>query len=91
MTKQRGTGSADKTVAVWDMRNMAAKLHAFDSHDDEIIQVCPFSRPPRPCASRSPLCNESGRSAEGTAVGLSRVGNASRDSGVGSERGDGVG
>lgn len=33
------TGSADKTVAVWDMRNLAAKLHAFDAHDDEIIQV----------------------------------------------------
>uniref|UniRef100_A0A7S0E291 Histone-binding protein RBBP4-like N-terminal domain-containing protein n=1 Tax=Hanusia phi TaxID=3032 RepID=A0A7S0E291_9CRYP len=33
------TGSADKTVALWDLRNTAAKLHAFECHTDEIIQV----------------------------------------------------
>ena len=33
------TGSADKTVALWDRRNMDAKLHSFEVHDDEIIQV----------------------------------------------------
>jgi len=33
------TGSADKTVALWDRRNMDAKLHSFAVHDDEIIQV----------------------------------------------------
>ena len=34
------TGSADKTVALWDMRNLRLKLHAFESHKDEIFQVC---------------------------------------------------
>jgi len=33
------TGSADKTVALWDMRNTSSKLHAFDWHSDEVIQV----------------------------------------------------
>ena len=33
------TGSADKTVALWDRRNLDAKLHAFHVHDDDIIQV----------------------------------------------------
>ena len=33
------TGSSDKTVALWDRRNMDAKLHSFEAHDDEIIQV----------------------------------------------------
>lgn len=33
------TGSADKTVALWDMRNLRLKLHAFESHKDEIFQV----------------------------------------------------
>jgi len=33
------TGSADKTVALWDLRNLKLKLHAFDSHRDEVAQV----------------------------------------------------
>ena len=33
------TGSADKTVAMWDLRNLAMKLHSFESHKDEIFQV----------------------------------------------------
>jgi len=33
------TGSADKTVALWDLRNLKLKLHTFDSHKDEVFQV----------------------------------------------------
>lgn len=33
------TGSADKTVAMWDLRNLSMKLHSFESHKDEIFQV----------------------------------------------------
>ncbi|KAL3098713.1 hypothetical protein niasHT_024467 [Heterodera trifolii] len=33
------TGSADKTVALWDLRNLKLKLHSFESHRDEIFQV----------------------------------------------------
>ncbi|XP_020818413.1 probable histone-binding protein Caf1 [Drosophila serrata] len=33
------TGSADKTVALWDLRNLTKKLHSFESHKDEICQV----------------------------------------------------
>ncbi|KRX22889.1 putative histone-binding protein Caf1, partial [Trichinella nelsoni] len=33
------TGSADKTVALWDLRNAKLKLHSFESHKDEIFQV----------------------------------------------------
>jgi histone-binding protein RBBP4 len=33
------TGSADKTVALWDLRNLRVKLHSFESHKDEIFQV----------------------------------------------------
>lgn len=33
------TGSADKTVALWDLRNTKMKLHSFESHRDEIFQV----------------------------------------------------
>ena len=33
------TGSADKTVAVWDMRNLNVKLHTLDFYKDEIFQV----------------------------------------------------
>jgi WD40 repeat protein len=33
------TGSADRTVALWDMRNLAVKLHSFENHADEIIQI----------------------------------------------------
>uniref|UniRef100_A0A5F9C5J9 Histone-binding protein RBBP4-like N-terminal domain-containing protein n=1 Tax=Oryctolagus cuniculus TaxID=9986 RepID=A0A5F9C5J9_RABIT len=33
------TGSADKTVALWDLHNLKLKLHTFESHKDEIFQV----------------------------------------------------
>eukprot|EP00053_Salpingoeca_punica_P007050 m.65234 g.65234 ORF g.65234 m.65234 type:complete len:430 (+) comp13976_c0_seq2:116-1405(+) len=33
------TGSADTTVALWDMRNLKVKLHSFEGHTDEIFQV----------------------------------------------------
>jgi len=33
------TGSADKSVALWDLRNLKLKLHSFESHKDEIFQV----------------------------------------------------
>ena len=33
------TGSADKTVALWNLRNLKLKLHSFDSHKGEIFQV----------------------------------------------------
>uniref|UniRef100_A0A2K5E1D3 Histone-binding protein RBBP4-like N-terminal domain-containing protein n=1 Tax=Aotus nancymaae TaxID=37293 RepID=A0A2K5E1D3_AOTNA len=33
------TGSADKTVALWDLRNLKLKLHSFESHKDEIFLV----------------------------------------------------
>lgn len=33
------TGSADKTVALWDLRNLNVKLHSFESHTDEVLQV----------------------------------------------------
>lgn len=33
------TGSADQTVALWDLRNLKAKLHALEGHTDEIFQV----------------------------------------------------
>lgn len=29
----------DKTVALWDLRNLKLKLHSFESHKDEIFQV----------------------------------------------------
>eukprot|EP00048_Salpingoeca_helianthica_P016305 m.231592 g.231592 ORF g.231592 m.231592 type:complete len:416 (-) comp18414_c0_seq1:25-1272(-) len=33
------TGSADTTVALWDLRNLKSKLHALNGHNDEIFQV----------------------------------------------------
>lgn len=33
------TGSADKTVALWDTRNLSRKLHQFDRHSEEVFQV----------------------------------------------------
>lgn len=33
------TGSGDKTVALWDLRNIKLKLHSFEAHKDEIFQV----------------------------------------------------
>ena len=31
--------SADKTVALFDLRNLKTKLHLFESHTDEVFQV----------------------------------------------------
>lgn len=31
--------SSDKTIALWDMRNLSKKLHSFENHSDEILQV----------------------------------------------------
>lgn len=33
------TGSADTTVALWDLRNLKSKLHSLEGHTDEIFQV----------------------------------------------------
>ncbi|EGD82175.1 histone-binding protein RBBP4 [Salpingoeca rosetta] len=33
------TGSADETVALWDMRNLKVKLFSLESHTNEIFQV----------------------------------------------------
>jgi WD40 repeat protein len=39
------TGSADHTVALWDLRNLKMKLHSFESHVDQIFSVAwsPFN------------------------------------------------
>jgi len=33
------TGSADKTVALWDLRRLSQRLHSLDNHDDEVFGV----------------------------------------------------
>ena len=33
------TGSADKTVALWDMRSLKTKLHSLEGHTEEVYQV----------------------------------------------------
>ncbi|XP_022219268.1 chromatin assembly factor 1 p55 subunit-like [Drosophila obscura] len=33
------TGSADKTIALWDLRNQSKKLHSFEGHRGEITQI----------------------------------------------------
>ncbi|KAG4306495.1 hypothetical protein PORY_000483 [Pneumocystis oryctolagi] len=33
------TASADKTVALWDLRNLKLKLHSFEGHDDEVTSL----------------------------------------------------
>ena len=33
------TGSTDKTVALWDLRKLDSKLHVFQQHRDEVLQV----------------------------------------------------
>jgi WD40 repeat protein len=52
------TGSADKTVALHDWRNLSQRLHVFESHTEEVFQVqaagaCklgpPEARPASPC------------------------------------------
>lgn len=58
------TGSADKTVAMWDIRNLAMKLHSFESHKDEIFQVstlalCAFKSSEHVCCTKTSFfrCN----------------------------------
>ena len=33
------TGSADKTVALWDLRSLRSKLHSFEAHTEDVYQV----------------------------------------------------
>ncbi|CAO1620760.1 unnamed protein product [Jaminaea pallidilutea] len=33
------TGSSDKTVALWDLRNTKVKLHSLEAHTDEVLQL----------------------------------------------------
>ena len=33
------TGSADKTVAMWDLRKPKECVHSFQGHADEVLQV----------------------------------------------------
>jgi histone-binding protein RBBP4 len=33
------SGSNDKTIALWDMRNLSHKLHTFESHKNEVISA----------------------------------------------------
>jgi histone-binding protein RBBP4 len=33
------TGSADKTVALWDLRNTGKRLYSFEGHSDEVVKV----------------------------------------------------
>lgn len=33
------TGSADKTIGFWDLRNTSKSLHIFEGHTDDIIKV----------------------------------------------------
>lgn len=33
------TGSADKTVALHDWRNLSQRLHVFENHSEEVFQV----------------------------------------------------
>jgi len=33
------TGSADKTVAIWDLRNLKQKLHALEGHNDSVTSL----------------------------------------------------
>jgi WD40 repeat protein len=33
------TGSADHTVALWDLRSLKSKLHSFEGHSEDVYQV----------------------------------------------------
>ncbi|KAL7425057.1 Histone acetyltransferase type B subunit 2 [Cryptotrichosporon argae] len=33
------TGSSDKTIGLWDIRKLSTKLHSFESHTDDVLQV----------------------------------------------------
>ncbi len=38
-TPVHGAGSADRSVALWDLRNLKVRLHLLESHTEEIFQV----------------------------------------------------
>lgn len=33
------TGSADKTIGIWDLRNLKAKLHSLEGHTDSVQSI----------------------------------------------------
>ena len=33
------TGSDDKTIALYDLRNLNKKLHSFENHTDSVLNV----------------------------------------------------
>lgn len=33
------TGSADKTIGIWDLRNLKSKLHSLIGHDDSVTSM----------------------------------------------------
>ncbi|MCO5581058.1 hypothetical protein L7F22_034933 [Adiantum nelumboides] len=33
------TGSSDKTLGLWDLRNLKTKLHSLEAHTDEVLQL----------------------------------------------------
>ena len=33
------TGSSDKTVGLWDLRNLSTHLHSLEAHTDEVLQI----------------------------------------------------
>ena len=39
------TGSSDRTLALWDLRNTSSKLHSFEAHLDQVtgVEWAPFS------------------------------------------------
>jgi WD40 repeat protein len=39
------TGSADKTVALHDWRNLSQRLHVFECHSEEVFQVRALRQP----------------------------------------------
>jgi len=43
------TGSSDKTVAMWDLRNLKQALHKFVGHTDQVYQIqwSPFNEVPK--------------------------------------------
>ena len=40
------TGSADKSVKLWDLRHVTKSLHSFEGHTDQVLRVewSPFSQ-----------------------------------------------
>jgi histone-binding protein RBBP4 len=44
------TGSADKNVAIFDIRNLAHRMHTFQNHTEEVFQIgwCTLTLNPKP-------------------------------------------